>query len=266
MTIVIIICLTALLVILCILYVLWLKPVSMIMDAVNKHGPAITKTEISLGNAYFSPLSGRLELRDFTLNNPEGFKSRRAIKAESILLYTDRNTFIMGNPLIINKIEVVAPEITYEKAEGTDNFRTILNNIKGAVSSKDRSSRGLRNGEKRKKILIKDFVLKDSKMGIVIPLMAGTTISVPLPDIHIQNLGMNKEAVTPGEAFREAFMVLYEKIGSAVLATVRDKSLRYLGRDMDIMRDRAGKMVQVLTDKLNRLFHPTPAGKSNQCL
>jgi hypothetical protein len=265
MTIVIIICLTALLVIPFILYVLWLKPVSMITKAINKHGPAITNTEISLGNAYLSLFSGRVELRNFTLSNPEGFKSRQAIKAESILLYTERNAF-MGNPLIINKIEVVAPEITYEKAEGTDNFRTILNNIKSAVSPKDRSSRGLWNGKKRKKVLIKEFVLKDGRMGIVIPLMAGTTISVPLPDINIENLEMNKEAVTPEQAFKVVFMALYEKIGSAVFATVRDKGLRYFGRDMDIMRERAGKMVQVLTDKLSRLFHPTPPGKSDQHL
>jgi hypothetical protein len=124
----------------------------------------------------------------------------------------------------------------------------------------------LRNGEKRRKVLIRDFVLKNGRVGIVIPLMAGTTISVPLPDIHIKNLGMNKEAVTPGEAFKEVFTALYEKVGSAVLATVRDKSLRYFGRDMDIVRERAGKIVQVLKDKLNRLFHPTPSGKSDQYL
>jgi hypothetical protein len=124
----------------------------------------------------------------------------------------------------------------------------------------------LRNGEKRRKVLIRDFVLKNGRVGIVIPLMAGTTISVPLPDIHIKNLGMNKEAVTPGEAFKEVFTALHEKVGSAVLATVRDKGLRYFGRDMDIMRERAGKMVQVLKDKLNRLFHPTPSGKSDQYL
>jgi hypothetical protein len=265
MTIVIIICLTALLVIPFILYVLWLKPVSMITKAINKHGPAITKTDISLGNAHFSLFSGRVELRDFTLSNPEGFKSKQAIKAESILLYTDRSAF-MGNPLIIKKMEVIAPEITYEKAKGTDNFRTILNNIKSAVSPEDRSSRGLWNGKERKKILIKDFVLKDSRMGIVIPLMAGTTISVPLPDINIENLEMNEKGVTPKEAFKVVFTALYHKIGSAVLATVRDKGLRYFGREMDIVKERAGKMSQTLMDKLSRLFHPTHPGKSDQYL
>jgi len=76
---------------------------------------------------------------------------------------------------------VVAPEITYEKMDGTDNFQTILNNIKrtaGAEKRSEKKSGGKGNG---KRIIIKNFILRDGKIKLVTSILGGKGYSHRYP-------------------------------------------------------------------------------------
>jgi len=140
-----------------------------IKNAINKYGPAITKTEVHIGDVSVSLFSGKAELRDFYLGNPEGFKSQQAMKVGSIRLDVDE-TSITSDTIIINTIEVVAPEINYEKASGTDNFKTILNNVKNSITSDNKASKGSSEEKRGKKILIKNFIVRDGEVSLIMPL------------------------------------------------------------------------------------------------
>lgn len=112
----------------------------MIKTAVNTYGPKMTKTEVHLGDVDVSIFSAEAQLQDFYLGNPKGFKSPDAIKVGSIYVNVDEGS-ITGETIIIDKIEVVGPQITYEKARRTDNFKSILNNIEEAVGTGERSKK-----------------------------------------------------------------------------------------------------------------------------
>ncbi len=105
-----------------------------IKKAVNTYGPEITKTQVELGDVDVSLLSTEAKLKDFILGNPEGFKSPQVMSVKSIHLNVDEKS-LTKDTIIIEKIEVVAPEITYEKIGGTDNFQTIMNNIKKSIGA-----------------------------------------------------------------------------------------------------------------------------------
>jgi len=100
----------------------------MIKSAVNTYGPKITKTKLRLGDVGLSIFSAEAELKDFILGNPTGFKTTKAISVSKIYVNVNEKTFT-EDTIIIDRIEVVAPDITYEKISGTDNFKTFLNNI-----------------------------------------------------------------------------------------------------------------------------------------
>ena len=104
-----------------------------IKKAVNTYGPNITKTQVKLGDVDVSLLSTEAKLKDFILGNPKGFKSPQAMSVKSIDVNVDEKS-LTKDTIIIDKIEVVAPEITYEKIRGTDNFQTIMNNIKKYIA------------------------------------------------------------------------------------------------------------------------------------
>ena len=64
----------------------------LIKTAVNTYGPKLTKTELSLGDVSISILSGKAELKDFFLGNPQGFTSSEAMKVGSIFIDIDEKS------------------------------------------------------------------------------------------------------------------------------------------------------------------------------
>jgi len=238
----------------------------MIKNAVNTYGPEMTKTEVRLGDVGVSLLSAEAELKDFLLGNPKGFKSPQAMSVKSIHLNVDEKS-LTKNTIIIDKIEVVAPEINYEKIRGTDNFQTIMNNVKKSIGADKTTSQPAEKGKKAegKKILIRNFILRDGKVNLAMAVLDKNTLSVDLPDIHLKNVGQEKGGVSPAEAFKEIFAALYSKITSPAVIDVFNKGLKELATDtkatteeakkqLEDVRESAKEEVKTTTDKLKGIF------------
>jgi len=236
----------------------------LIKNAVNTHGPKITRTEMSLADVGISIFSGEAKLKEFYLGNPKGFRSPEAIKVGSVYVDVDERS-LTGDTMIIDKIEVVRPEITYEKARGTDNFQTILDNVKRTVGAGGPSKKEPEKEGGGKKILIRNFIVRDGKVNLAMSMLASKSISAPLPDIHLKDVGKKKGGASPAEAFEQVFTALYEKIASRAVADVLNQGLKALGPGMEAVGEGAkGKMEDVTggakkelegaTDKLKGLF------------
>ncbi|MBW2568928.1 MAG: AsmA family protein [Deltaproteobacteria bacterium] len=235
-----------------------------IKSAVNTYGPEITRTEVKLGDVDISLLSAEAELKDFLLGNPDGFKSPQAMSVNSIHLNVDEKSLIK-NTIIIDKIEVVAPEITYEKIRGTDNFQSIMNNVKKTIGADNTTAQPAEKGEKAegKKILIKNFILRNGKVNLIMSVLGEKTLSADLPDIHLRNVG--QDGASPAEAFKEIFAAVYAGITSPAVTDVLNKELKKLTADAQAMTQEAKKQlgdtsqsakeqVKSTTDKLKGIF------------
>jgi len=214
---------------------------------VNTYGPKITKTDVHLSDVDVSLLSAQAEIRKFYLGNPAKFKSPEAMTVRSI--YIDMNEkSLLENPIIIEKIEVVAPEITYEKMSGTDNFQTILNNIKRTAGAEKTSEKKSGGKGKGKRIIIKDFILRDGKVKLVTSILGGEGIFSTLPDIHLRNIGQKDDGASPAEALKEIFTTLYAKIVSPDVTNILNSQLKELGSNID----EAGKDITGQSETLRK--------------
>jgi len=238
----------------------------MIKNAVNTYGPKLTKTEVRVGDVGVSLFSAEAELKDFFLGNPKGFKSPQAMSVKSIYVNVDEKS-LTGNTIIIDRIEVVAPEITHEKIHGTDNFQTILNNVKKAVGADKATEKPDEKVKKDegKKILIKNFIVRDGKINLAMSMLGGKTLSASLPDIHLKDVGQEKGGTSPADAFKEIFAALYAKITSPAVTDVFNKGLEKLAsgtkavteeakKKLETASEGAQKEVKATTDKLKGLF------------
>lgn len=207
----------------------------MIKKAVNEYGPGVTKTKVSLGNVDVSLFSGKAKLKELFLGNPEGFKSPYAMKVRSILVDIDEKS-ITGDTIIIERIEILSPDISYEKIKGGDNFQAIMKNVQSSVGSEKQAPTN-QEGKKGagKKLLIRDFVVKGGKVNLTMPLLAGKTINAPLPDIHLKDIGKKKGGASPAEAFNEVFQSLYAKITSPAVTDTLNKGLKSLGANLNAL-------------------------------
>lgn len=233
----------------------------LIKKAVNTQGPKITGTELRLGDVDVSLLSGQVTLQKFLLGNPKGFNSPHAVAVKSIYVDVDEKS-LTGETIIIERIEVVGPDIYYEKGAGSDNFKALQRNIAkeaGGGSSKASAD----SGESSKKLLIRELVIRDGQVHLAVKGLAGQEISAKLPEIKLTNVGQKKDGVSPAEAAREIFAALYGKISSPDVSGVLSKGLQDLQggaeqigqKAVEQVGEKAAGEVEAAKEKLKGLFN-----------
>ncbi len=233
-----------------------------IKKAVNTYGPEITQTEVQLGDAGVSLFSGEAKLQDFLLGNPKGFKSPQAMKVGSIYVDLDEKS-LTGNPIVIDTIEVVAPEITYERSGRDDNFNALLRNVKqrsGTGQSGAKAKKSPKEGEGGgKKLLIRSLVIKDGRVNLTAKIMSGQTVTAELPYIELKDVGGKKEGVTPAKAMNLILAELYKQMQSPDVTAALGKGLEELGvtvKGISVkgLDDKTKKQVESVKDKVKGLL------------
>jgi hypothetical protein len=202
----------------------------LVKKTINTLGPQITKTDVKVEDVSISIFSGQATIKQFFLGNPKGFKSAQAMKVASIYVDIDEGS-ITKNPIIINKIEIIAPEITYEKIKDSDNFQAILKNVQGSAKEDGKSEKKSDAGKdkKSKKIIINDVIIKQGKVHLTMAALAGKEITAPLPDIHLTDIGKKTNGATAAQAFEKIFASLYSNISADAVTKIFNDSLKQLG-------------------------------------
>lgn len=201
-----------------------------IKTAVNTYGPKITQTEVRLGDAAVSLFSGEAELKNFFLGNPKGFSSPQAMQIGSVFVNLDEKS-LTSDTIVIDKIEVVAPQITYETTGKSDNFKALQNNVKKATGGGkgDASKSGGSETSGGKKLLIRSVVIKDGQINLTAKALAGQQVTAELPYIELKDIGGQKEGVDPARAFNEILAAVHKQIQSPDVTAALNQGLKQLG-------------------------------------
>jgi hypothetical protein len=180
----------------------------LVKKAVENYGSAMTQARVSVGTVKIAPADGKGTIGDLIVGNPAGFKTTHALKVARIDIDVDIAS-IAKDVVVIHRIAVLAPDVIYEKGETMTNFDAIQKNISAylgpATSQKD-----------GKKLIVEQLTIRDAKAEASAAFMNGKAISVPLPDITLQNLGRAKGGISPGELGQEVAGALKAKLTGAV--------------------------------------------------
>jgi len=197
----------------------------LVTKAINVYGPRLTNTEVRVSNVDISLLSGTATLTDFILGSPKGFTSPETVKVRSIYLDVDERS-LLGDTLVIDRIEVFHPEIFYEKRGGTDNLKTILDAMKSGQKKSEPSAPGKPAG---KRLLIKDLILRDGTLNVVVPGAEGRNVRVSLSELHLRNVSGETAGAVTAEAFAAVLDAIYKQITSPGLVGTLDRDLKIIG-------------------------------------
>jgi uncharacterized protein involved in outer membrane biogenesis len=210
-----------------------------IKKAVNSQGPAITGTSLQVGDVDIALLSGRASLQDFLIGNPEGFDSPYAVSVKAVKVDLDEKS-LTKDTIVIDRIEVVAPRIIFEKTGRSDNFKALLRNVKKSVGGADTSKKQT-SDESGKKLLIREFVVRDGEVKLAVKGLKGKEIRAALPEIRLQNIGQGQGGVTPAQAAKQIFTALYGKMTSGEMTAALQKSLSDLQGELPDVKGTAEK-------------------------
>jgi uncharacterized protein involved in outer membrane biogenesis len=221
-----------------------------ITKAVNTYGPDITQTEVRLKGVNISIFSAEANLRDFYLGNPKGFESPKAMSVGSIHVNVDENS-LTKDTIIIDTIQVMSPEIVYERMGNTDNFKAILNNVrKSAMMTGKPTGEKPKKHAREKKLLIRNLIVKEGKVNLSVAVLGvQKSVSASLPDIHMKDLGKEEGGASSAKIFEKVLALLYEQITSSAVTDILYKELEKYGTSLETLRGDAKKQLETLKEE-----------------
>ena len=194
---------------------------SIVKVGVEKVGPQVTQTPVTLAKVHVGLLSGSGSVEGFVLGNPEGYKSEFAIKVGTASLSLDAGS-LLTDKIHIKQVLVVAPEITLEGAlGGKNNLTKIMDNVQAAAGpapAKDGTPAPAQDKKAAgKKIQVDEFILRGAKLHLSLSVgpLGNAKTTVPLPDIILKDLGKDSDGLTGAELTRK---VLQEIVSSSLKA------------------------------------------------
>ena len=208
---------------------------SIVKKGVETVGPQITRTEIKLDSATLSLLSGSGKLKGLLVGNPEGFKTPSAIKVGSVSVGVVAGS-VFSDKVHVTQVNVQAPEITFEGGLKGNNLSKLLDNVQAATGGSDKTS--ATSKDKSRKLQVDDFVISGGKINLSIDVgpLGGESATVPLPEIHLSNLGSGPDGITAADLTAK---VLKELLQAAIPAA--EKAVVDLGKGATGIVKEAGK-------------------------
>jgi uncharacterized protein involved in outer membrane biogenesis len=197
---------------------------SLVRKAILTFGPEVTKVDVKLDSVNLSLLSGSGTLKGFVLGNPQGFKTPSAIQVGTASLSLQPRS-VLAPKVIIRSIDVQGPEVTFETDLRNNNLSKILSNIEGPAGTSPEPSQPPKETKPGKKLEVDDFRISGGKIHVALTALgqsSGTT--VPLPEIHLTDLGTNAEGITAAELSRKVLHVLEQEAAKAASDAINELS------------------------------------------
>jgi hypothetical protein len=211
---------------------------ALIKKAINTYGTGIINAEVHVEGVQTDLSRGEVRLSDFYLGNPSGFTTPHALKAPSV--YVDLNeASLVGNIMVIEKIELLRPEINYEKIKGTDNFKQLIKNSNGSPDRQGSGETGTK-GKGGKRLIIRDVIFRDAQVTLALSGPIGHRVSARIKDIHLTDIGEQEGGLPPSDAFKMLLSALYSDI-TAPKTIIEDMS-RKTGREPKDVSDNLKKL------------------------
>lgn len=181
---------------------------TLIKKGVESAGPLALKAETRLESASVLPFTGTGKLSKLSVGNPDGFKKTPyALKVDGIHVKVNLPS-IKTDTVVIDSIRIEAPDLFIEGGLMEKNNLTALQHNAEAFSKSSgkpktetvaKTEASNEKAKPGKKVVVKDLVITGAKVHWVSTLTLGQEVLLPLPDIHLQNIGEEKKGVTWAE-------------------------------------------------------------------
>ena len=175
---------------------------NLIADAIRKYAPDILGVPVKLGGVKTDFAEQSATLNGLVIGNPPGFKTAHALSVKSVSMKLDVNS-LTKDVIVIRDISVLQPEIAYEQKSGGSNFDVIQRNAeKFAAEHTDGKLSSDKKGPP-KKFIIERFNVTGAKAEVSAEILQGKSLTAPVPDIHLTDIGKKSNGATAGEAAKQ---------------------------------------------------------------
>ena len=209
---------------------------TLIKDAVETYGSDVTKAEVKLAEVDLDLTSGKGALRGLMVGNPEGFETPSAFQLGAISVMVDIGA-TSGDKIVITEIVIDKPDVTYELGGGGSNIDAIQKNVDAYMAQfgggggkpaakKDAAGEG-------PKLIIENLYVRGGTVNVSATILAGKTMTAPLPDIHLKDIGKEDDGASPAEVANEVLTSISDGATKAVAGLGIGKTLDSLKQSLE---------------------------------
>ena len=231
-----------------------------VKTAIEKGGSKVTGVGVSLDNVKIDLTSAKAILSGFMVKNPDGFDTDYVMALDAISVEIDKSS-IGSDVIIIKSVNINAPKIIYELGAGGSNIDAIQKNVERFTGGSDNGSNSNSSDGGDVKIIIKNLIIENGEIGISAGFLAGKKMSLPLPKIHLRDIGKDgdKSGASPAEIAAKIMTALNDKILGSVskinlsgMSKKADKLLKSIGGSVTgNATDAAAKAGETIGDGAN---------------
>ncbi len=214
---------------------------AMIKTGVEVVGPRVLGVPVTLENARLSPLRGEAHLRGLHVGNPEGFKTDSLFDLGQMDIHLDLFS-LLSDTIVIHRINIDAPIITYEQGVRRNNIGTLLQDLEKKaeeIPEEDEEKEDVPG----KNLVIEELIISDARLNASFTAMEGRTVALSLPTIEMTDLGKEREPMTVAEVIREVLAVVAASAGQAVAGATD-----LVGEGAEAARDAARGLTEDATE------------------
>jgi hypothetical protein len=247
--------------VLVILIVVGVVAVHLFLDGAIKRGvetvgPRLTKASVKLDSVNLVLLSGSGKLKGLVIGNPEGFKSPSAIGVGSTSLEIVPQS-LLTDKVVVRSINLQAPEITFETGLNVkeNNLNKLLANLDETTGGGKEPAAQPEAAKAAKKLQVDDFVVSGAKVHVRVTALGDRSATMPIPDIHLKQLGQGPEGITVAELTKVVLQEIEKEAAKAAVRAIDDlsKGAVYMGKEFGTSATNA---VDKATKGIGDLFKP----------
>ncbi|MDD2708335.1 MAG: hypothetical protein PHV34_10025 [Verrucomicrobiae bacterium] len=176
---------------------------SIVKAGVQAVGPKVTKVAVILDSASLSPFSGHGTLKGLSIGNPEGYKAPASIRV-GVLSVSVQPSTVFSSKVVVRSLKIDSPEITAEDMGG--NLNKLRDNINASLGSEPSARR----------FQVDELVIQNGRINLTMGLLGGKGTTIPLPPIHLKDLGRDGQGLSGGELAQKIVAAVLEKAIPAI--------------------------------------------------
>lgn len=187
---------------------------------IRTFGPEITGVAVRIDGVDIEPFKGTAALHGLVVGNPKEFKTDHALSLGEFSMRLKLRS-LLSDVIIIKQIVIAKPEVTYEIGADGSNLAAIQRNVDryvGSSGARPAEEPTARRDHGGKKLVIQDLVIKDATAHVSAAFLQGKKVAVPLPELHLQNIGQESNGATAGEAVKQVLGAVTKSVTGAVAA------------------------------------------------
>lgn len=226
-------------------YVLYSSLDSIIAAEIEKYGSQYTGTAVRVGGVNLDLVSGQGEITGFSVANPAGFETPKAMEVGTITLAVDIGS-ITGNPIVIKEIVIDKPKVTYEVGADGNNIDALIGNVERNTASDEVKGKGGAEDGGGRKLIIENLYVRGGEASVSATGFGGRTMTAHLDDIHLRDIGQGEGGVSQEQVAAIIAASLFKWVAVAIKGVDLQDIMKVIGDNVGggpMKAMEAGKMI-----------------------